>query len=265
MPDPASAPDDGAIGGLLRSYPRARPELSDAHRRIYLEEYRRNRGASGGLLFRVTASLEAWMHRRVARCHAEGRLLELGAGTLNHLRYEPEMPYDIVEPLPALYRDSPWIGRVAARYADLADVPAGTRYGRIISIAVLEHVEQLPELVARSALLLAPHGIFQAGIPSEGGLLWGLAWRMTTGIAYRLRTGLPYAPVMRFEHLNSAAEIIRIVRYFFGSVAVSWFPLPARHASFYGYIEARDPIISRAERQLSIRESHASRMPAQTP
>ena len=124
------------------SYPRARPALSAAHERIYLEEDPRNRGTYGGALFRVTAGLErAGGHRRIARRQTGGRLLELGAGTLNHLQYEPAMDYDIVEPLPALYQGSADRGRVARAYASIADIPQQTRYARIISVAVLEHVE----------------------------------------------------------------------------------------------------------------------------
>jgi hypothetical protein len=181
------------------------------------------------------------MHRRIARLQSGRGLLELGAGTLNHLQYESAMPYDIVEPWPALYQHSGTQDRVTHTYTSIAEIPEHVRYGRIISVAVLEHVENLPDLVARSGLLLDGHGVFQAGIPAEGGMLWGLAWRSMTGSAYRLRTGLPYAPVMRHEHLNTAAEIIAILRHFFRSVELSWFPLPSRHLSFYCYIEARDP------------------------
>jgi len=99
--------------------------------------------------------------------------------------------------------------------------------------------------IAENLLRLSPEGIFQAGIPAEGGFTWGLAWRTTTGISYRLRTGLSYAPVMRHEHLNNAAEIIAIIRYFFQDVRVRWHPLPARHLAFYGYIEARTPRLDR--------------------
>jgi hypothetical protein len=243
-----------ATAALLRSYPRTRPPLPEAHRRIYLDEYRRNRGASGGVLFRVTASLEGWMHRRIARLQTGRRLLELGAGTLNHLQYEPAMPYDIVEPWPALYQHSATRDRIARAYASIADIPEQDRYARIISVAVLEHVENLPDLVARSGLLLDRDGVFQAGIPAEGGMLWGLAWRSTTGIAYRLRTGLPYAPVMQHEHLNTAAEIIAILRHFFGSVELSWFPLPSRHLSFYCCIEARDPDLDGCRSQIAADE-----------
>ncbi|HKM64065.1 MAG TPA: methyltransferase domain-containing protein [Acidisphaera sp.] len=239
------------MAALLGSYPRARPALSEAHQRIYIEEYRRNRGAYGGALFRVTAALESWMHRRIAQRQTGDRLLELGAGTLNHLRYEPALQYDIVEPLPALYEHVADFDRVAKAYVSIADIPEQTRYSRIISVAVLEHVEDLPRVVAHSGLLLDRNGIFQAGIPAEGGLLWGLAWRMTTGIAYRLRTGLSYAPLMHYEHVNTAAEIIAIIRYCFAAVTVSWFPLPHRHLSFYCYIEARNPDTDRCKRLLT--------------
>ena len=247
----ATGRDAPMIAALLQSYPRMRPALPDAHKRIYLEEYRRNRGTYGGALFRMTAALESWMHRRVARRRIDGPVLELGAGTLNHLQYEPKLPYDIVEPMTALFEDRPEIGLIARAYGSIFDIPGGTRYARIISVAVLEHVEDLPRLVACSGLLLDRDGMFQTGIPAEGGMLWGLAWRMTTGIAYRTRTGLPYGPLMRHEHLNTAAEIISIVRHCFRSVAVSWFPLPHRQLSFYAYIEARDPDTKTCERLLS--------------
>jgi hypothetical protein len=244
----AGAANSEGVAGLLRTYPRTRPPLPEANERIYLDEYRRNRRASGGALFRVTATLESWRHRKIARLQTGGRLLEIGAGTLNHLQYEPAIPYDIVEPLPALYQGSTETDRVARVYAYIADIPDHVRYQRIISVAVLEHVKHLPDVVARSGLLLDRNGVFQAGIPAEGGMLWGLAWRSTTGIAYRLRTGLPYAPVMHHEHVNTAEEIIAIVRYLFRSVTVSWFLLPSPHLSFYCYIEARDPYTDRCTR-----------------
>jgi hypothetical protein len=51
--------------------------------------------------------------------------------------------------------------------------------------------------------------------------------------------------VMRHEHVNDAAEIVAIVRHFFEDVRVRWFPLPALHLAFYGYVEARRPRLDR--------------------
>ena len=120
-------------------------------------------------------------------------------------------------------------------------MPEGSRYDRVISVAVLEHLEKLPEQVARCGLALAEGGVFQAGIPSEGGFLWGATWRLTTGISFRMRTGLPYRLLMRHEHINGAQEILRVVRHFFERVRVRRFPLPLHHLSLYAYIHAERP------------------------
>lgn len=235
------------IATLLASYPRRRPPLPSANAKVYVEEYRINRGVSNHWLYRITASLESWMHRQVAGASGV-RVLDLGAGTLNHRAYEPDyLIYDMVEPFSALYETSPQLARINGIYQSIEDVPFSPGYDRIFSVAVLEHLENLPATVASCGLRLLPKGVFQAGIPAEGGFLWGLAWRATTGVSYRLRTGLPYAPVMRHEHLNDAAEILAIVRHFFRDVRVRWHPLPVRHLAFYGYIEAREPRLDRCK------------------
>lgn len=186
------------------------------------------------------------MHRVIARDVGPGQsILEVGAGTLNHLPYETAPQYDVVEPFDALYEAGDGEGRVGHRYRDLAEVPADRVYDRIISVAVLEHVEDLPALIARSGLHLAPQGCCQHCIPSEGGFLWGLAWRLTTGIAYRLRTGLPYGVLMRYEHINRADEILALLRWFFAEVRVRRFPAPGLHLSLYTYVRAEAPHLER--------------------
>ncbi|MBN2242452.1 MAG: class I SAM-dependent methyltransferase [Acidobacteria bacterium] len=184
------------------------------------------------------------MHRRVSEAGRPGdeTILEIGAGTLNHVDYETRCRrYDAVEPFRELYAGSSRLPRIAALYGDILDVPAGNRYDRILSVAVLEHLTDLPAVVARGAALMAPDGIFQAGIPSEGGYLWGAAWRSTTGVLFRLRTGLGYGSLMRYEHVNSAKEILEVVRYFFSSVRVRRFPFPFHNLSLYTYLEAAEP------------------------
>lgn len=173
-------------------------------------------------------------------------MLEIGAGTLNHVAFEPEhIPYDIVEPFTALYIDHPLKSRLRHIYQNIRDVPEKSRYQRIFSIAALEHLTELPFCLAQSGCLLETDGIFQAGIPAEGGLLWGLAWRCSTGLAYRLRTGLDYKTLIRHEHINTAQEILALVRYFFKNVKVKFFPLPSFHFSVFLYIEATQPDAAR--------------------
>jgi SAM-dependent methyltransferase len=186
------------------------------------------------------------MHRHVAASVAGGNLLEIGAGNLNHVPYLPDScTCDVIEPFKELWEDSPYRLQVRRIYSDLQDVPQNARYDCIFSVAVLEHLSDLPFILARSGLLLRSGGKFEAGFPSEGGLLWGLAWRLTTGIDYRLRRGLNYGDVMRHEHLNTAREILRLIDFFYEQVEIRRFPTPLIHLSFYTTIIACRPRIDR--------------------
>lgn len=162
---------------MFERFPKTRPPLPKEIEDIYSDHYKANREGQ------TTASslaqrMESWLHRQVAKdvhdpTKSKRATLELGAGTLNQLQYEPVgQPYDIVEPFTDLYKGSPLRARVRNVYSDISDVPTSCRYDRITSVATLEHVCNLPEVVARSGLLLAENGTFRASIPSEGTLLW---------------------------------------------------------------------------------------------
>jgi SAM-dependent methyltransferase len=228
---------------LLRTYPRSRPPLSAAHQASYVEHYRANRSGEG--ISRIVVPLEAWMHRQVVRRPAE-TILEIGAGNLNHVPYHRGVKaYDAVEPFRELWEDSPHRSSVRTIFGDIAEIPEQASYDLVLSIAVLEHLTDLPFLLARSALLLREGGCLCAGFPSEGGFLWGLAWRSTTGIAYRLKRGLDYGAIMRHEHVNSAREILLLLSYFFAEVEVARFPTPWHFLSFYTVASAAAPRLDR--------------------
>ena len=184
------------------------------------------------------------MHKKLAEDVKSGlpkSTLEIGAGTLNQLPYEPQStPYDIVEPFHELYQPSPSLARVRNIYDDIRDIPSGTKYERITSVAVLEHICNLPEVIARSGLLLTEGGQFRAGIPSEGTILWRLGWKSTTALAFRRRYGLDYEVLMKHEHVNSAKELEEVLRYFFAEVRGSVFGL-ARSLSFYQFYACAKP------------------------
>src|SRR5262245_6463556 len=85
--------------------------------------------------------------------------LEIGAGTLNQLRYEPEsQAYDVVEPFRELYQDSEMLRRVRHIYSDISEIPEGQTYDRVTSIATFEHICDLPQAVARVEIMLTPRG-----------------------------------------------------------------------------------------------------------
>ena len=236
---------------MFEAFPKQRSELPPAYRAIYEKAYAENRKGETRATS-IAQRMERWLHREVARdASAAKSTLELGAGTLNQLPFEAETgPYDIVEPMTFLYEDSPERARVRDAFAAIEDIPIERRYDRITSCAVLEHVCELPDLVARSALLLAPQGSFRASIPAEGGFLWTAAWTFTTGLEFRLRHKLDYGVLMRHEHVNTAEEIEAVVGYFFRRTAVRSFGF-GRQLSFYRFIEATEPDLGRAEAWLS--------------
>lgn len=238
---------------MFSQYPKRRTPLPPEYAAIYLQHYRNSRGGKSQILG-LAQRMERWMHRKVAAdatTHSPKATLEIGAGDLNHLPYEPRSgPYDIIEPFRELFVSSPQLARVRNIYADIVEVPPESRYDRITSIAVLEHVENLPALVARSALLLAEGGSFRAGIPSEGTILWRLGWQLTTAIDFRARHNLDYSVMMRYEHVNTAWEIEEVLRYFFAEIRRSVFGL-VPSLSFYQFFACSQPRLDRCSGYLS--------------
>jgi hypothetical protein len=241
-----------ASGDRFSEYPKKRAPLPPEYAAIYLQHYRNSREGNSQILG-LAKWAEGWMHRKVAEDVRQGgpkSTLEIGAGTLNQLPYEPSShPYDIVEPFQELYQSSPHRHRIRNIFDDISDVPAETKYDRVTSIAALEHVCDLPDLVARAALLLSDGGQFRAGIPGEGTILWRLGWAATTALDFRARYNLDYAVLMRYEHVNTAREIENVLRYFFAEVSYSVFGL-ARALSFYQFYACSAPRRDRCQTYL---------------
>lgn len=238
----------GGVGGreledVLARFPKTRPALPLKLQAIYTRQYLENR-AGATPAASLSQRLERWLHRQVAADVTGGAAratLELGAGTLNQLAFEPPSDaYDIVEPFEALYRDQPQRGRIREVFADAADVPADRLYDRVTSVAALEHICDLPLVLARAVRHLKPGGSFRAAIPSEGGLLWKLGWTLTTGLEFRLRHGLDYGLMMAHEHVNDAREIETLLGALFEDVEIKSFGL-GRQLSLYRFIVARRP------------------------
>lgn len=229
---------------ILSRFPKSRPALPPEFERIYATHYKENRSGQTAASS-LAQRMESWLHRRVAsdvcRDLTPRSTLELGAGTLNQLQYEPVVgAYDIVEPFQSLYQDSPLLQRIRNVYPDISDVPTDARYDRITAIATFEHICNLPEVIARAALFLAPGGSLRVSIPSEGTPLWTLGWKLTTGLEFRLRHGLDYGILMRHEHVNTASEVEALLRHFFTRVDGAVFGI-SKGLSLYQFYECTTP------------------------
>lgn len=233
------------IDYILNRFPKIRPRLSQNLKKIYADEYKKNRDGRTPLTY-VAQKLESWMHKKAAQSSPLKHLssydtLEIGAGTLNQLKFETlNGNYDFIEPFTMLYKNNPLLSLLRNGYKDISEIDLSIKYNRIISIAVLEHLDNLPEVLAKSIRHMAEDAVFACGIPSVGGFLWGLAWRVTTGLEFRIRTGLNYSELQKHEHLNEAWEIESVLKYFFIDVKVKRLGF-GKHFSLYTYIECRNP------------------------
>src|SRR4051812_40706071 len=113
------------LATVLARFPKTRPSLPPKLAAIYTRQYLENR-AGATPAASLSQRLERWLHRQVAADVVGGAsrpTLEIGAGTLNQLNFEPANPaYDIVEPFEELYRDSLLKGRIRRVFADMAEV-----------------------------------------------------------------------------------------------------------------------------------------------
>lgn len=233
---------------MFEAFPKTRTALPPEYQQVHRENYLQNRRGTT-LGSSVSLRIERWMHRQVARdVDADGSTpptLEIGAGTLNHLPYEPEGGrYDIVEPFGELYAAADGVERIHTVYRDISEIPLDPQYDRIISIATFEHICDLPDMVARCGLLLTGGGRLRLAIPSEGTLLWTLGWKCLTGLEFKLRRGLDYGVLMRYEHVNTAREIEEVLGHFFSSRRCRTLG-PSKALSFYQFFNCEAPRIER--------------------
>lgn len=226
---------------------------------IYNEHYKSNRNGTTAASS-LSRKMENWLHHTVAKDRSfdlNEKTLEIGAGTLNQLDFEKNIgQYDIIEPFKLLYQDSSHLNKVNNIYNDIQDIiinlkliennqvniemlPCGV-YDRIISSAVLEHILDLPLLVAYSCLLLKDNGIFSASIPSQGRFLWTIGYKLTTGLEFKHKYKLNYDVIMNYEHVNTQQEIIDVCTYFFNNADKKLFGI-TDELSFYTHLSCRKP------------------------
>lgn len=233
-------------------YPKLRPILPEAYQKIYKTHYKKNRDGDTQATS-ISMRLEKWLHKKVAEdvhnLNQNLSTLEIGAGTLNQLQYEPQGEvYDIIEPFKSLFEGSQELQKIRNIYDDIDEIPLENTYERIISIATFEHILDLPKVVAKSILHLKEGGVMRTSIPNEGTIMWKMG-TMVTGFEFKKMYGLPYEILMRHEHVNNAFEIDGILDYFFEDNKTSVFGL-SKGLAFYRYIESRTPNINKAKAYL---------------
>ena len=230
-----------SIFNLIKKYPKKRPALSKEVKKIFDIEYKKNRE---NLLSQLS---ESWLHFVIkGRNSLSNTTLEIGAGSLNHLKYEnftKKHIYDVIEPKKFLYKNNKNKFLVNKFYKSLNNTKKNF-YNRIISCAVLEHLEDLPYYLYLSSQKMRKNGYQSHSIPCEGYPIWNITWFLISGITFKLRTGKSFKEVQRHEHLNSFDEILKLVRFFYSDVKIKYsYPFFfSPYVAFYSNLTFKKPI-----------------------
>ncbi len=205
---------------LLKKFPKKRISLSRPLRKIFDIEYKKNRN---NFLSQLS---ESWLHFSIKgrSSNLDNSTLEVGAGTLNHLKYESKKNlenYSIIEPKKYLFKNNIFKNSIFKIYKNFSKLPK-KKFDRIISCAVLEHLEDLPKFLAISGLAMRNNGYQSHSIPCEGYPLWKITWDVISGIPFRLRTGLNFNEIQKYEHVNNFDEILCLIKYFYNEHTVKF-------------------------------------------
>ena len=220
---------------LIKKYPKKRGVLPKPIRIIFNKHYSDNRN---NFLSQLS---ERWLHTSIDERNKKNTTLEIGAGTLNHLKYEIKKHYDIIEPKKFLYKHSINKKLINKSYDDIKLTP-DNYYKRIISCAVLEHITDLPDYLYVSSFKLKKRGYQQHSIPCEGYPMWDILWFMFSGILFKLKFGYSFKYIQKHEHVNNFDEIKSLISFFYKKVEIKFsYPFYNKYLSFYANIKFSNP------------------------
>tara|TARA_Y200000002_G_scaffold16174_1_gene12647 strand:+ start:230 stop:973 length:744 start_codon:yes stop_codon:yes gene_type:complete len=223
------------IFNLIKKYPKKRAILPLRLRAIFKNFYLENRDNFFSQLS------EKWLHTSINDRWKKNVTLEIGAGTLNHLKYEAKKEYDVIEPKKFLFKKSKYKKLINKTYLDINKCK-NYHYDRIISCAVLEHLTNLPDYLYSSSFKIKKKGYQQHSIPCEGYPMWNIAWFVFSGIIFRIKYGYSFKYIQKHEHLNNFDEIVSLINFFYKNVETKFsYPFYNKYLSFYSNIKFSNP------------------------
>ena len=233
-----------SIFKLIKKYPKKRGILPEPLKKIFDGFYLSNRE---NLFLQL---VRRWLHSIMNDKEKEFITLEIGAGTLNHLKYEKINKYDIIEPKKFLYSNSDNLKHINQAF-DKIDQCKDNYYDRIISIAVLEHLTDLPRYLYESSKKMKENGYQQHSIPCEGYPMWNITWFLISGITFRLKYGYSFKYIQKHEHVNNFDEIHSLIKFFYKDVKVRFsYPFYNKYLSLYSNIKFSNPNQENIEKYL---------------
>ena len=209
-------------------WPRVRPELTTDQQAVLEDWY-------SEFLGNILPGKFGWMdranHSYALRSALPGqRTLEIGPGNGSHIDLEDLSQQE--EYVALELRESLSV-QIAEKHRNLRVVVGDCQtrldfpdesFDRVLAIHVLEHLENLPAALTEVARVMRKSAKFSIVIPCEGGSIYSLGRRLTAQRAFEKRYQMPYEWVIKYEHINTAREVIRELTKNFKVVNQQFYP-----------------------------------------
>lgn len=164
------------------------------------------------------------------------RTLEIGAGLGEHLKYEKLTPkqrnnyfcLDLRENMvEIIHQNFPDVQAIVHDCQQRLDTFEDAYFDRVLAVHVLEHLPNLPAATQEVYRLInKQRGVFSVVIPCEGGLVYGMARRISAQRIFEKRYKQSYKWFIEREHINRSNEILEELQPYFEIRHRTYFPLP---------------------------------------
>ena len=239
------------INDLIKTYPRKRKKLNAEYNKIYKKFYNNHLNKKNIISF-IIKNAEKLFHKLTYEAKPKNiNILELGAGNLDHVKYENFFRYDVVEPEKRYYiKNKKALKKVNKIYRSIFSIPNNKSYDKIIAIATLDVIDNLPKFLSKIGVLMNKNSILCVGNSTIGSLSFYLTWRFTSGLYFFFKYRKNLRVLKDHESVNKFNEIVSLLKYFYKSVEIKMIP-----NLFYLYkptcfIKVKEPDLKKCKRYL---------------
>lgn len=171
-----------------------------------------------------------WCEKKFTEKDHFSRVLEVGAGTAQHLKFirhvfDEYVLTDLNMPMLDKIQGINFNGSIRAEKQDASALTyADGEFDRVIATHVLEHMPEPYKVMREWMRVLKPNGILSLVLPCDP----GIAWRLGRAVGSRgkfERAGIPYDYWMAREHINPINALVAYVNYYFDEHDNQWLPM----------------------------------------